>query len=97
MEIEIKYFDGKYPSFNVMLSSNKGAAPFLEIKGCRIVDGQKGSFVGWPATKNEKTGKYWNHVYGNEAFSAAVLNKAIASMPSKQKQVVSDDDGDIPF
>lgn len=32
MEISIKWFDGKYPSFNVSLHSQVGRDPFLEVK-----------------------------------------------------------------
>ena len=76
MEITIKHFDGERPQFNVMLHTAKGADPFLEIKGCRIVNGTNGPFVSWPATKNEKTGKYWNHVYAGEKFAEHVLRLA---------------------
>lgn len=76
MKITCEHFDGKYPSFNVNLASKEGAAPFLTIKGCRIIDGSKGQFVSWPATKNEKTGKYWQHCYASEPFTAAVIEEA---------------------
>lgn len=106
MDITIKHFDGKYPSFNINLHSAPGAEPFLEIKGCRIVDGQNGPFVSYPATKNEKTGKYWSHVYGGEKFSAAVLKLAQQAMPKEERQPGKssggggsrhDDSSDIPF
>ena len=79
MNITVKWFDGKYPSFNLMLASKEGAEPFLEIKGCRIVDGKSGPFVSYPSKKLD-TGKYWNHVYGSEKFNAAVLAVARESM-----------------
>jgi len=79
MHITIEHHDGKYPSFNVCLSSKEGTEPFLTIKGCRIAEGSKGKFVSWPSTKNEKTGKYWNHVYANEKFAQAVLDKALST------------------
>lgn len=82
MHISIEHFDGKYPQFNVSLHTNEGPEPFLVIKGCRIVSGSKGDFVSWPATKNEGTGKYWSHVYGSDAFSAAVLEKAQRNKPA---------------
>lgn len=100
MEIDIKHFDGKYPSFNVLLSSKAGTEPFLEIKGCRIVDGKDGSFVSWPATKNDKTGKWWNHVWGSANFNQAVLNRVLATMPKKsapKKEAPPVDEDDIPF
>ena len=94
MNIAIEHFDGKYPSFNVNLASKEGAEPFLVIKGCRIVNGKSGDFVSFPATKNEKTGKYWNHVYANDRFSNEVLRLALAQKP-KAKPV--EDDLDVPF
>jgi DNA-binding cell septation regulator SpoVG len=111
MEITIKHFDGQYPSFNIMLHANAGAEPFLEIKGCRIVSGQKGDFISYPARKDEKTGKYWNHVYGGEKFNAAVLAKAKQAAPQRSMQEpprrppppktsgsgFDDMDSDVPF
>lgn len=102
MDIRIKHFDGKYHSFNVGLASNEQAEEFLSIKGCRIVNGKDGEFVSWPATKNESTGKYWNHVWANDKFASAVLEKAKASRPSSQQQSSQgssriDTDESIPF
>lgn len=58
--------------FNVSLSSSQGKEPFLTVKGCRVVDGQKGRFVSWPAKKMD-SGKWWSHFYASEGFQAAVL------------------------
>ncbi len=102
MQITIKHFDGKYPSFNVALSSAEGKEPFIEIKGCKVVSGQNGDFVSWPSTKNQTTGKYWNHVYASEAFNAAVLAEAMKNATPVQKPVPmskrasSRDDDSIP-
>lgn len=99
MDIRIEHFDGKYPSFNVALASAPGKPEFLTVKGCRLVEGSKGTFVSWPATKNEKTGKYWSHVWANEAFAAAVLEKATAGKPKvehRQSRRIDDDD-EAPF
>jgi DNA-binding cell septation regulator SpoVG len=91
---------GKYPSFNLELASKEGAEAFLSIRGCRIVDGPKGQFVAYPSRKTEE-GKYWNHVWANERFNEAVLEKALASMPkqnaSPKPSKPSDDNDDIPF
>lgn len=84
MHISIEWFAGKYPQFNVSLSSVEGREAFLVVKGCRIVDGSKGEFVSWPARKQED-GKYWNHVYASEAFNAAVLEKAKERQPKPPK------------
>jgi hypothetical protein len=99
MDIQIQWFNDQ---FNVGIASKEGAEPFLSIKGCRIVDGSKGSFVSWPATKNQSTGKYWSHVWANDKFGAAVLSKAQAGMPAKQGKrapaaAAQDEDSDIPF
>jgi hypothetical protein len=100
MDIQIKWFDGQ---FNVILASALGKEPFLEIKGARIVDGQNGPFVSWPATKNASTGKWWSHVYASDAFNGVVLSKAQATMPAKapaRRQAASAGGGvddDVPF
>jgi DNA-binding cell septation regulator SpoVG len=99
MDIRVKWFDGQYPSFNVSIASNEQAEEFLSIKGCRIVSGNNGEFVSWPATKNEKSGKYWNHVWANEKFSAAVLAKAKATAPAagNQSKAQATTEEDVPF
>ena len=98
MKVTIKHFDGKYPSFNVLLASAAGKEPFLEIKGCRIVEGKNGEFVSWPASKKDD-GKYWNHAYASEEFNAHVLQLAKADMPKKAKAAPEpqDDLSDCPF
>ena len=58
MEIAIEFHGDQ---FNVNLSSKPGAEAFLSIKGCRLVDGDGGQFIGYPATKNTNTGKWWRH------------------------------------
>lgn len=108
MKVTIKWHEGKYPSFNVSLHQAEGQEPFLEVKGCRIMQSNKGEFVSWPATKNEKTGKWWNHCYASEAFNDHVKALAKASMPQQapQQETVrqasvagsfDDFDDDIPF
>lgn len=84
--------------FNVELASKEGAEPFLSIKGCRIVEGTKGPFVSYPATKNANTGKWWSHAWGSDKFNAAVLEKAQATQATARGRRQQDDDGgDIPF
>lgn len=90
MHIEIEHHDRQ---FNVALSSAQGRQAFLVIKGCRIVEGQKGRFVSFPSRKLD-SGKYWNHVYASEAFVAAVL-KAYDDSNPKPSATAHDDD--IPF
>lgn len=83
--------------FNVLLS-NGDKEPFLTVKGCRIVNGSKGDFVSWPATKNQSTGKYWNHCYASDGFAAAVLAEAQKTQPREPvRGKQSRDDSDVPF
>lgn len=100
MEISIKWFDGNYPSFNVGIASKEGKEPFMEIKGCRIVQGKDGEFVSPPSTKG-KNDKYWNHAYFSKDFAAVVLEKAKESQPKQQsKQAKANDnfdDENLPF
>lgn len=72
--------------FNVNLHSKEGAENFLSIKGCRIVNGSKGDFVSWPATKNQNTGKYWNHCWASEKFAEAVLREAQRAYAGQKPQ-----------
>jgi len=87
-------------NFNVDLASAEGKEAFLSIKGCRIANGSDGAFVSWPATKNEKSGKWWRHVWGSDKFNATVLEKALASRPQStpsRGRAKSDEDDSIPF
>jgi DNA-binding cell septation regulator SpoVG len=101
MNVTVEWFND---NFNVNIASKEGAEAFLSIKGCRIVDGQKGPFVSYPSRKNEQTGKYWNHVWGSEKFNAVVLAKAQESRPqapsrgSQGRSRRDEDDSDsVPF
>jgi len=108
MQVNIKWFDnnGKL-SFNVGLTTKEGRDEFLSIKGCRIVTGKDGDFVAYPATKNENTGKWWNHVWGSDEFNSVILEKALHSRPStgmpaptktsSNSQNSGDFEDDIPF
>lgn len=97
MHIQVKWNNSQYPTFNVEVCSEEGRDPFITIRDCRMIDGQKGKFVSYPAKKLD-SGKYWNHVMGSDKFNAAVLKLAEASAPAqkpkKQEAVESDD---IPF
>ena len=81
MHITITWFQGKYPSFNLGLHSTPESEEFLSIKGCKIFDGEKGSFVSYPSTK-KADGKYWNHCWGSKAFNDVILKKALATRPA---------------
>lgn len=101
MHISVKWFDGKYPSFNINLHSQEGHPEFLSIKGCRLANGSNGEFVAMPSTKNEQTGKYWNHAWANDKFAEKVLQLAQEGRPQQQqapsKQKPAFDDSDVPF
>lgn len=97
MDIQVVWKEGKYPSFNVGIASKAGNKPFLEIKGCKLVDGQKGVFVSYPARKQED-GKYWNHVWAADAFNEMVIKKAQEARPGKKDGSGFDDMADdVPF
>ena len=99
MQIICTWNEGQYPSFNLELASKDGADPFIKIRGCKIMSGKNGEFVSYPSRKLE-SGKYWNHVYGSDAFNAAVLAEAKKSqpkpMPNETKQAAGFDD-DLAF
>ncbi len=104
MHVTVKWFDGKYPSFNLNLHKAEGQTEFLSIKGCRIVSGSNGDFVSFPSTKKDD-GKYWNHAWANEQFAEYVLKLANESKPQKSPEQRSaqgstrsnDLHDDIPF
>ena len=105
MKFTVTWFQGKYPSFNLGFHSTPESEEFLSIKGCKIFDGAKGSFVSYPSTK-KADGKYWNHCWGSKAFNDAVLKMAMASrpaaIPTPPQQVgtgsgFEDMSDDIPF
>lgn len=95
MHISIKQYE---KSFDVLLHSTADSEAFLTIKGCRVVQGKNGAFVSMPATKNESTGKWWNHVYCSPEFQDAVLKKVKPAAPAKPKPGSFDDmSDDIPL
>lgn len=97
MDVQTEWKDGKYPSFNIGISSKPGNEPFIIIRGCKIIQGQKGEFISYPARKMED-GKYFNHVYGSDAFNKVVLEKAKASKPAEKSGDGGFDDMDnSPF
>lgn len=97
MEVTVVWKDGKYPSFNLGLASKEGKKPFIEIKGCKLIEGQKGTFVSYPARKQDD-GKYWNHVWASDEFNQVVIQKAQESQPGKSKGgALEDMESDIPF
>jgi hypothetical protein len=103
MKIKVEWMaDGK--QFNVSLASAEGKQEFLSVKGVRIVQGRDGDFLGWPATKNEKTDKWWRHVWASDAFAAAVMDEARKSQPERDARTQGErnrgtraDDDSVPF
>jgi len=99
MFISIDWHD---KNFNINLHSTPEKDAFLSIKGCRIVGEGEDAFIGFPARKNEQTGKWWNHVWGSDEFQGVVIDKALAAMPKPaqvkaQTRRVDEMDDDIPF
>lgn len=99
MHFSVKWFG---ESFNVNLAKAEGQEEILSIKGCRLVNGSNGEFVSMPSTKNQNTGKYWNHAWLGEKLASHILKLAQESRPSQEKQGkrVSHGDSlenDIPF
>ena len=99
MHIAIEWFTTGAPQFNVSIASSPDREPFIVIKGCRIVSGKDGDFVSWPATKNERSGKWWNHVYASPSFAAKVLEEAATAQPKQApaKSRRAADDDSVPF
>ena len=109
MQIIITWSEtSQYPRFDVELASTPTTDPFIKIRGCGIMKkkSDNSEFVSWPSTKNQTTGKYWNHVYGSDAFNAAVLAEAkktqpAAQVPQKAKEAATggfdDFPSDLPF
>jgi DNA-binding cell septation regulator SpoVG len=101
MKITATWFPGKYPSFNLGLHTTEDSEEFLSIKGCRIVEGDKGPFVAYPYSK-KPDGNYWRHAWGSNAFNEAVLKIALKDRPSpeqrpKSKTGSDDLESDAPF
>ena len=102
MHIEIEWRTGKYPSFNIHLASKEGKDAFMTIRGCKIIESEKGQFVSFPAKKMDD-GKYWNHVWATSEFNELILKKAKsapAAAPRQQAKPADPLEGmddDIPF
>ena len=73
---------GKWTFYDVMLASAEGREPFLTIKDCKLVEGSKGPFVGFPARKDGE--KWWPMMYGNDEFQAAIITAMRSVEPDKR-------------
>ena len=78
LDIRIIWNEGNN-GFNVGLALSPKDSTFLLVKGCRVVNGPSGPFIGYPARKDD-TGQWWSHVWGSDEFNAAVLAKVQASV-----------------
>ena len=94
---------GKWTFYDVMLASAEGREPFLTIKDCKLIDGSKGQFVGFPARKDDKD-KWWPMVYASDGFQAEIIKAMNAAtvrptdtrtLSERKKPPVDMDD--IPF
>lgn len=94
MHVTVKWFG---ESFNVNLHAKEGVEEFLSVKGCRVKEHDGKEFVAFPSQKNEKTGKWWNHVWANEKFQAAVIAEAKKAKSPPKDGGASTMDDDIPF
>ena len=104
MEVNVKWIESTYPSFNVMVSSQKGAEPFITIKSCSIKEKNGREFISYPAKKPENGGKWFNYIYASDKFNDVVMSKAKENMPvvrqisePTRKNAVADMDSNIPF
>jgi hypothetical protein len=99
MEIKTEWTNGKYPSFNIKVSSTPGKEPFMTIRSCQIKDGPTGKFISYPAKKQDD-GKYFKFFFGNDLFNRAVLEKALQSQPAEgqvRSSGFDDMKDDVPF
>ena len=95
MEIRIKWHGDQ---FNVELASGPDKDEFLSVKGCRLKEYEGKQFVATPATKSEKTGKWWNHAWFSDAFQSQVIKLAQESQPRSEPSGGGiDPDDSIPF
>lgn len=91
MKFDVKnVFVGKYGTkFNLVLQLEGGE--MVAIYGCRVVEGRKGDFIGWPSHK-DKNGDYWNHVYADigpedvEDILTEVRSQASAAKGSRRRR-----------
>lgn len=80
-------FNGKYGvKFNLTLELENGAE--VTIYNCRIVEGRKGEFIGWPSYEG-KDGKYWNHVYVDigSADEEDIISEVLAQARANDSKV----------
>jgi len=91
MNITIEPFE---KSFNINFHRKEGEEAFLSIKGCRIMQGAKGPFLSFPATKLN-TGKWINHAWCDDKFQSAVMQMVDKPRPKPPKPQADDDS--IPF
>lgn len=74
---------GKWTFYDVMLATSEGKEPFLTIKDCKMIEGSKGTFVGFPSRKDAQD-KWWPMVYGSDEFQAAIITAMRSVEPDKR-------------
>lgn len=86
---DVKEYNGK-KFFTVSIDGT-------DIKGCKVVAGQKGDFVSGPAKKIQKDGKdeWINLVWFSKEHQAEILKLVGATKPAQQQTAQTTDD--IPF
>lgn len=94
MEIVIKWFDGKWPTFNIELATKAGNDPFITIKGCSLREHNGKEFIGFPSKKME-SGKYWSHVFASDDFQRVIIEKAKVGMPKHEKEASKASNQDV--
>jgi DNA-binding cell septation regulator SpoVG len=50
------------------------------IKGCRVLSGTNGKFISVPSKKNERDGKYYNHVMFTSRDISDEFNKKVIEL-----------------
>jgi DNA-binding cell septation regulator SpoVG len=92
---------GRFTFYTIRLHTDKGD---LEIKDCKLIEGSKGRFVGFPARKDDKD-KWWPYLYASEAFQVEIIKAMDAATPKqdtrtlgeRKKPTLAEMDDDIPF
>ena len=98
MIFTVKWFGDK---FNVGIE--KDGEEVMSVKGCAIRFTAGGDeFLSMPSTKNQSTGKYWNHAWASDKLAKHIISLAQKSKPEEKTQKkdsgsIQDMEDDIPF
>ena len=80
---------GRFTFYTVRLHTAEGRDPFLEVKDCKLIEGSKGRFVGFPARKDDKD-KWWPYLYASEAFQAEIIKAMDAATPKQDTRTLAE-------